>query len=355
MPVEDLENTDVAQTSLERLRHSLVVLILLDLITLGLYSAARCYPIHAELSQRCGRRLFSLGFLHILIMLNLVLWVLRFSRDNRPLDAPAIMTRLGAALLFISMLLIFRRLLQEKFQLRILPAPLAVLGFWYLQHRINRAQTASNPIPYRDFWFTPMLVVATYVALSFTLGATKIYYVANASMEPTLVPGDYVIMDQFSDLFLDPPQRGDLVIYQAPQNQQNVQVKRVLGLPGDRLSFREDGIRLNDKPLSCSSLGVRKPKAETVDHKPKRLFECQVDHNPFVLQRYQEGPLTAIYGDFEVPSQHYFVVGDNLHNSSDSRVIGAIPATHIVGRVRMIIFSYRAGESVPWSRWFQPL
>jgi signal peptidase I len=352
---EDQENTHGTQASLEHLKHSLVVLILLDLITLGLYSAARSYPIHAALSKRSGRRLFSLAFLHILIMLNLILWVLRLTRDHMPLDATSIMTRLGAALLFICMLLIFRRVLEEDCQLRVRPVPLAMLGPWYLQHRINRAEPASAPIRRRDFWFTPLMIIAVFVALSFTLGSTRIYYVANASMEPTLVPGDYVIVDQVSALLRDQVRRGVIVVYRAPKNHQKVQVRRVLGLPGDRLAFQDDGIYLNGESLSCKGLGVKQPGHQTIDHSPKHVFECHTDHSAFVLQRYHEGPLTAINGAFEVPQKHYFVVGDNLDNSSDSRVTGAIPDSHVVGRVRMIIFSYRAGESVPWSRWFQAL
>lgn len=144
----------------ERLRHSVILLVLLDLVTLGLYSAVRCYSVHAELSRKKGRRLFSTAFLHILIILNLLLGILRFSRFGMPWDLALMMAQLGSALLMITLLLIFRKALHQEFKLRLHPLPLAVFGFWYLQHQINRGHEHASS--QQESW----LLTATIVLFS---------------------------------------------------------------------------------------------------------------------------------------------------------------------------------------------
>jgi signal peptidase I len=353
----DHKNTQSDRFILERMRHSVVLLIFLDLLTLGLYSAARSYLVHTELSQKVGRRLFSTAFLHILIVLNLLLLVLRFSRGNlSSWDSSVIMARLGSGLLLITLLLIFRRCLHYEFQLRIRPLPLAIFGFWYLQHRINQAQRHNSVRSAPESWVTPLFVIVVSVALSLALGMLKQYRVSNTAMEPTLVIGDHVLADQLSYLMEGKPQRGDLLVYQTVQDKNSVQVKRLLGLPGDHIGFHGDQIHLNGRPLSCLPMGERiKPGPEAMDQNLKRIFRCEINGKSFTLQLYQEGGLTAIQGDFEVPQDHYFLIGDNLDNSLDSRTTGPIPARNILGRVRMTTISYRIGESIFWQRWFQLL
>lgn len=134
------KNTQNAKLRRERLRHSVILLVLLDLITLGLYSAARCYPVHAELSEQKGRQLFSPAFLHILIVLSLLLVMLGLSRESLPWNAAVMMAQFGSALLMITLLLIFRRALHDEFKVHLRPLPLAIFGFWYLQYQINRGQ-----------------------------------------------------------------------------------------------------------------------------------------------------------------------------------------------------------------------
>jgi signal peptidase I len=349
------DNTQDERTALVRLHHSLTLLIALDLLTFGLYSTARSYLLHNELSQKIGRQLFSLAFLHILVLLNLMLGVLRFSRDDQPLDASLPMARLGTSLLFISLLLIFRRCLREQFQLHIRPWPLAFFGFWYLQYRINRSQRPEIPAPLWEPWPIPVLIVLMFVSLSLGMGAVKHHHVSSASMEPTLTVGDFVLVDLLSPVLPVPPQRGEILVFRSNQDDNTVQIKRVLGLPGDRIAFHEDRIVLNGEVLNCAETGPGNRRQEFMDQSAKRSFQCQLAGRTFVVDRYQQGALTWVQGEFLVPSDHYFLVGDNLDNSPDSRVIGAIPASHILGLARMTTISYRPGESVPWHRWFQPL
>ncbi len=334
-----------------RLRHSMTLLILLDLITLGLYSVGRCYLVHAEISQRTGRRPFSLAFLHVLVVFNPLLWILRFSREWMPMDLAVIMARLGAGLLFITLLLILRRHLHKVFQLSVRPLPLAFFGFWYLQYRINRHRPALSTRPAQDSWPNHALVISISLAMALAPAVVKPFRVANSTMEPTLVAGDHVLVEQLSWTLNKQMHRGDLLVVNS---QGSRQIKRILGLPGDRLRFQGNGINLNDRPLSCSL--VRQGKEwEAAEQKQKRVFRCEVDHRSFTLQRYAAGESTAIDGDFEVPQGHYFMIGDNLDHSPDSRFTGLVPAKDIQAHVRMTIVSYKPGEPIPWHRWLQPL
>ncbi len=336
----------------KRLRHSMILLIFLDLITLGLYSAARCYLVHAEISQKTGRRPFSLAFLHVLIVLNLLLWTLRFSRENLPMDLAVIMARLGAGLLLITLLLILRRQLCNGFQLRASPLPLAIFGFWYLQYRINRHRPPFSNKSTQDSWMSTALVIIISLMMSLASSLLKPFRVANSTMEPTLVAGDHVLVEQLSFALNYPIERGDLLFVNS---QSSMQVKRVLGLPGDRLRFHGTEIYLNGRPLNCSWVRRENPERAATDQTLKQIFRCDVDRRSFTLQRYEAGASTALEGDFEVPQGHYFMMVDNVDHSSDSRTAGPVLEKKILGRVHMTTVSYRLGEPIPWDRWFQLL
>jgi signal peptidase I len=350
----DQKNTESVPAPLSSLRHSMLALIFLDLMTLGLYSVARSYLVHATLSQKTGRRIFATAFLHILVIFNLGLILYRHSRWNMPLDETLIMARVGAALLLISLLLIFRRSLRDDFGISIRPWPLAFFGFWYLQHGINRSQRLQTS-RIRDPWYVTPIVLIISVTISVVLGTLRHYRVTNHSMEPTLALGDHVLVDQLGWRLLGRPQYGDLLVFRSRQNENSVQIKRVLGLPGDRLGFQGDVIHLNGKPLACTISAPGQPVPGLMDHAPKRSFLCVLDGKKFTLHRYQEGALTDVRGDFTVPEGHYFLVGDNLDNSPDSRTTGSIPFHHIIGRAHMTTISYRFGDDWLWHRWFQLL
>jgi hypothetical protein len=151
------KNTQEIKLRRERLRHSVILLIFLDLITLGLYSAARCYFVHAELSEQKARTLFSPAFLHIQLVLNLLLAILCFSREGLAWDAAVMMAQFGSALLTITLLLIFKRALHEEFKIHLHPLPLAIFGFWHLQHQINRGQ--EQAVTQDESWMVPASVV----------------------------------------------------------------------------------------------------------------------------------------------------------------------------------------------------
>jgi signal peptidase I len=121
------------------------------------------------------------------------------------------------------------------------------------------------------------------------------------SMEPTLYKGDFVIVNKIS-YKLGSPGRGDVIVFHFPPNPEEQYIKRVIGLPGDRIHIAGGKVYINGEAL-----------AEPYLHVP-----------------------TNRGGNWNVPADSLFVMGDNRNNSSDSRMWGMVPFDNIVGKATMI-------------------
>lgn len=171
--------------------------------------------------------------------------------------------------------------------------------------------------------------------------------VPSASMRPALEPGDYVLVTRW-DYRRRLPARGDVVVFRAPDG--GDYVKRVIGLPGDRVASTGGALSIAGRPL---------PRFRIADyiapggiaHVP-RYRELAGDRRWSVL----DGGRTA-RDDFQavtVPSGHLFLLGDNRDDSLDSRFaateggIGMVPAAALVGRVRRVVFA-TDGRATLWN------
>ena len=130
------------------------------------------------------------------------------------------------------------------------------------------------------------------------------FYIPSESMEPTLKPGDRVLVNKLSYRF-HPIHRGDIVVFKTPPSEASDPtikdlIKRVIGLPGDKIEERGNNVYINDRLLNEPYL----PPGTPTTSLPPRI----------------------------VPPGQYFVMGDNRTNSKDSRFIGTIPRSLIVGR-----------------------
>lgn len=174
------------------------------------------------------------------------------------------------------------------------------------------------------------------------------YYVPSGSMEPTLQVHDRLAVDKSAYGLRIPltqtwltesePQRGDVVVFSSPVSGDTL-VKRLVGLPGDRIAFDGEQLILNGEPV---------PQRLTVDgtrleHLPRALHPLHPESD--------QGPALR---ELVVPPRHYLMMGDHRGNSADSRVWGFVPRENLLGRAVAVLYSSREGISAS-ERWWIPL
>ncbi len=219
------------------------------------------------------------------------------------------------------------------------------------------------------------LVIAVLLAFVFRSFFFEPFYIPSGSMKSTLLVGDYVFVSKysygysrysfpfglpaFSDRIFDKkPERGDVVVFKLPNDTNVNYIKRLVGLPGDKIQVKEGMLYINGQILprvrnknfiDIDAAGNSKEIPEYIETMPNGVSYR-------VLDQYPNGPLdnTKIYN---VPEKHYFFMGDNRDNSQDSRVldaVGFVPEENLLGPARIIFFSSTAKLVEVW-KWFSGL
>jgi signal peptidase I len=150
----------------------------------------------------------------------------------------------------------------------------------------------------KDVLETLVLAVVLFVSINLITARIR---VDGASMEPTLVTGEYVIVSKLS-YRLGSPQRGDIIVFHFPRDPKEEYIKRVIGLPGDEVEIKNGVVFVNGQKLNESYLKVK----------------------------------TDNMGTWRVPAGQLFVLGDNRNNSSDSRSWGTVPIDYVVGKALLV-------------------
>jgi signal peptidase I len=215
------------------------------------------------------------------------------------------------------------------------------------------------------------LVVA--VVMAARTAVAEPYYVPSGSMEPTLAVGDRLLVDKFSygysrfslpsfpnlasflpardgRLFGKIPERGDVVVFRLPRDPSQSFVKRVIGLPGDKVQLRQGSVWLNGVAM------VRRPADAEI--MPGAQLEALSNGREYsVFERSGWGQFDDTR-EVEVPPGHIFVMGDNRDDSLDSRApgslggVGLVPVENLTGRVDLVLASWEMGiTSRPLSEW----
>ena len=148
-----------------------------------------------------------------------------------------------------------------------------------------------------------LLALVIFFAIHFMI---QNFRIDGTSMEPNIHNGEYIIVNKTAYWFGHNPQRGDVIIFNAPDQPQNDRVKRVIGLPGDKVEVRGDG---------------------TVYVNGQQLEE------PYLPPHH-----SGTSGTWTVPEDQYFVMGDNRSASLDSRAKGPVPRNKIIGKAWLIIW-----------------
>ncbi|MCX7089230.1 MAG: signal peptidase I [Methylococcales bacterium] len=175
------------------------------------------------------------------------------------------------------------------------------------------------------------------------------FRIPSGSMMPTLLVGDFILVNKFTYgirlpvintkiITLNSPQHGDIVVFRFPKDPTVDYIKRVIGLPGDRISYYDKTLRINDKPVTQASLGVYQGVGQGEDmsgaeHKRENLDS--IEHDILI-----KTGAPSVEGVYQVPEGHYFVMGDNRDNSNDSRYWGFVPEQNLVGKAFFIWMSW---------------
>jgi signal peptidase I len=221
-------------------------------------------------------------------------------------------------------------------------------------------------------------IAAIFAAIFIAKGAlAEPFYVPSASMEPTLLIGDALLASKYpygystaslpihlafpetSRVFGAAPNRGDVVVFRWPGDRSQVWVKRVIGLPGDRVEIRQGQVWLNGVATVVRADGIGEAEDDRGGVEPARRYietlPGGVAHPIFKLFDHGRLDNTA---EVTVPAGHLFVMGDNRDNSADSRVavrdggVGLLPIDNLVGRVDALVGSWDPGiRSQPMTEW----
>lgn len=227
------------------------------------------------------------------------------------------------------------------------------------------------------------VVYAVIIALVVRTFAYEPFNIPSGSMKPTLLVGDYLFVSKFSygysryslplspplisgRVMADQPERGDVIVFKLPRDNKTDYIKRMIGLPGDRIQVKQGILHINDEPVerrlveadegvdAIGRASTIKRYIETLPNGREHLIYEENDQQP-----YDNTP------PYTVPDGHFFFMGDNRDHSLDSRAmhnVGFVPFENLVGRAEFLFFSHnehgswwqfwRWPTSIRWSRIF---
>jgi signal peptidase I len=216
---------------------------------------------------------------------------------------------------------------------------------------------------------------ALLIALVLRTVAFQPFTIPSASMEPNLYEGDYIVVSKWSygysrhsilgspplfkgRILASAPHRGDIVVFKLPRDNKTDYIKRLIGLPGDRIQMINNVLYINGQP-SRDVVLTREQATSFYGQTITQLRETFPDGSKtFTIQDFGPGNTVDDTPVFEVPQGYYFMMGDNRDNSLDSRFdqstgVGLVPAENLIGKAEIILFSWSPGASL-WNpvSWF---
>jgi signal peptidase I len=202
------------------------------------------------------------------------------------------------------------------------------------------------------------------------------YTIPSASMEPNLYEGDYIIVSKWNygyskyssvvtlpfiqgRIFENPAGRGDVVVFKLPYDNKTDYIKRIIGLPGDRVQMRANQLYLNGQPVATQNLGSVNAPSDMGGRDQATLLKENLGTHSHTIQDYIATGDVDDTIEYVVPDRHYFVMGDNRDNSADSRYIasetgvGFVPYENVQGKAIIVLMSWKTGSKLwyPWT-WF---
>jgi signal peptidase I len=192
--------------------------------------------------------------------------------------------------------------------------------------------------------------------------------VPTGSMKPTIMEGDRIFVNKLSyDLKVpfttwhlaqwDNPKRGDIVVFYSPADGVRL-VKRVVGLPGDRIELANNDLTINGEPVQYESLPPTTVAELPVAEQPQHQYATEeLAAHPHPVMATPALPAKRSFGPITVPESKYFMMGDNRDNSFDSRFFSCVDRSQILGRATSVVISLDRGRHYQprWHRFFTAL
>ena len=215
------------------------------------------------------------------------------------------------------------------------------------------------------------VIIAVFIALLIRSFLAEPFNIPSGSMKPNLLVGDFIFVSKWSygyskyslpfsiplipnKIFSRIPERGDVVVFKTPEDNRTDYIKRVIGLPGDKIKILNGQIIINDKKI------LRKKTNDFIDNdkntslKRVRKYMEYFDELNFEVLDIMDNGIVDNTELFIVPEGHFFVMGDNRDNSQDSRfkkIVGFIPLDNLVGKARFIFFSLENSRFLQLWKW----
>lgn len=221
----------------------------------------------------------------------------------------------------------------------------------------TQGRDISDPIlvEYARSFFPVLLIVL--LLRSF---AGEPFRIPSESMLPTLEVGDFILVSKYSygvrlpvtqTRLLDTgsPERGEVAVFRYPRNPSINYIKRIVGLPGDRVMYRDRQLYINGDPVPLERIGDYDPPGGHGIHTRMVKFLETIDNRPHHVILDPRG--RGLEGEFVIPAGQYFALGDNRDYSNDSRQWGYVPEENLVGKARMVWMHWNWDNGgIDWSR-----
>jgi len=235
-----------------------------------------------------------------------------------------------------------------------------IWGGWLLaNYKKETIEGAKEPllVEYSRSFFPVLLLVLVVRSFLF-----EPFRIPSSSMVPTLLIGDFIFVNKFTyglrwpvlnKKFIDigEPERGDVMVFRLPSQPSTNYIKRLIGLPGDKITYRNKRLYVNNEPVKLEFKGLYETNMGAEVRIAREYLEG-AEHD-VLLMPYQR----SMEGTFVVPEGHYFMMGDNRDNSRDSRYpgVGFIPEANIVGKAVFIWMSWDVPNMPKWQRIGDPI
>ena len=213
--------------------------------------------------------------------------------------------------------------------------------------------------------------LAVFIALLIRSFIAEPFNIPSGSMKPNLLVGDFIFVSKWSygyskhslpfsmgwsdkKLFSRIPNRGDVVVFKNPEDNRTDYIKRVIGLPGDKIRIKNGQIIINDKLIFRKRVDDFIDNDNNVSQKRNRKYLEYFENFQIEVLDLMDNGIVDNTKLYTVPDSHFFVMGDNRDNSQDSRfdsTIGYIPFSNLVGKAQFIFFSLENARFLQIWKW----